>query len=190
MLIISDLHGVIIDTSSILELRSKLAKQLYGIQIAPKTFFRKEVLQNNLLTEGQYRQICGKVYGEWQYVQRMQEVKGISHATQKLSRRGGIEVIILTTVTGKMLDCAKKWLKEHQIDYKDIIGVGLDGDRQSLLESFKPDIYIDDKPETLISLEDKKIKLLLFDWWYNKGIDVPKVGRVSNWQDILKIAGV
>ena len=190
MLIVSDLHGVIIDTLSILELRSDLALEFYNKNIEPKNFFRHNVISQGLLSFDEYQKICDKIYGEWRYTQQMREVDGAGLVIQKLSADKSVEFIILTTVTGKMLNCAKKWLKEYQIDYKSIIGVGVDGDRQSLLKNFKPDIYIDDNPDNLFSLVGKNIKLLLFDWWYNQDIDVPQVKRVSNWQDILKTAGV
>jgi len=157
MTIVSDLHGVFIDCRSINELRSEVAKKLFGINISPQDFRRSKVIGSGWLLEEQYSRVGKEVYGNWEYVSRMKPINGYQNFNNFVENKN-IRLVIVTSVVDEMLVYAKRWLKNHKINFEKVFGVGISGDRTHFLDEFQADVYIDDRIDNLERIQ-KTLKL-------------------------------
>lgn len=158
MTIVSDLHGVFINGFSIMELRSEVAEKLFHVKISPKDYRKDKVIGGGWLSAEQYGKVSREVYGKWEYASRMEPIKGYEYFCDFIKHQG-CRLIILTSVVDEMLVCAKQWLKNHNIGFERIVGVGTGGDRIGLLKDCEANVYIDDRIENLaIIREDEDLK--------------------------------
>lgn len=190
MTIVSDLHGVFIDGFSIMKLRSEVAEKLFQVKISPKDYRKDKVIGNGLLSAGQYGKVSREVYGEWEYVSRMEPIKGYEYFCDFIKNQG-CRLIILTSIVDEMLVCAKQWLRNHNIEFERIVGVGTGGDRTELLKDCGANVYVDDRIENLVIIKEdaslKKINLFLMKDFYRCGQNINGVKIVNNLKELAII---
>lgn len=104
--------------------------------------------------------------------------KGAEEALWKLSEEGHhIRVITSRFVKGgqhaKVVADTAYWLDKNNIPYKDIMFTARKTDVFA-------DVYIDDAPSNLFSFQKADRPYIIFDAFYNRDIEGP---RVDNWDD-------
>ncbi len=190
MTIVSDLHGVFIDSFSIMKLRSEVTEKLLQVKISPEDYRKDKVIGDGWLNTGQYGKVSREVYGKWEYVSRMEPIKGYEYFCDFIKHREH-RLIILTSVVDEMLVCAKQWLKNHNIGFERIVGVGTGGDRIGLLKDYEANVYIDDRIENLAIIREdedlKKINLFLMKGFYPCEQNISGVKIVNNLKDLAMI---
>jgi len=171
-----DFDGVILNCDS---LKSKVAKELYGLDIPASYFELKTLLEKNILTEEQYEEFKEEVYCNKKWKPLMQPVKDALRYIQKLLKEGH-ELKIITSRQGPALEIAKEWLQEQNIII-DIIGVGY---KKSKANSCKGlDLYVDDDLEKLAPLVGIVPVLFLFTSESNRHleVDTKSARRIESW---------
>lgn len=81
----------------------------------------------------------------------------------------------------------KKWLKRHNLKFKDIFYCSESNSPSDKLEGcrrFDVDVMIDDKPEVVYFLAEQGIPVLMFDAPYNQDVSGDNITRVMNWDDV------
>lgn len=93
------------------------------------------------------------------------------------------EIYIITARSGEYQEETAKWLEDNNIKYNMLIM--MDGrSKKPIIEHFKLDMMIDDKPDLFYEMEGSDTKMVCVDYGYNK--DVPCDIRITREGEILK----
>lgn len=171
-----DFDGVISDC---LEIKSRFAKKMYGVDIAPHDFKKEIVFERKLLTPEQYRSLQKKIYEDREIGLTINEVPGMIEGIQTLIKNH--EVVIITSRGESSVKIAKEWLGRRKIDLP-FISVEYGTDKILAKDC---DVFIDDDLEKLLPLVGFVPNLYLFSWPYNQNDSNPAVNLVNNWEDFL-----
>ena len=92
----------------------------------------------------------------------------------------------LTTYENKdkelMQNTAKKWLKDNNVLYDEII---FSENKLDICKEFNINVMVEDKPENILDISDK-IPVICFDHPYNEKIYNNNIYRCYSWYDIYK----
>ncbi len=82
----------------------------------------------------------------------------------------------------------EKWLEENNFSFKDIFYCSTNyapEDKLAACRKYPIDVMIDDRPEVAWYLNNRGIRVLLFETPYNQRSYTPEAVRVKNWDEIL-----
>ena len=132
------------------------------------------------------------------YAKNNPVIEGASENIKKLKNEGH-KIFIITarwltsnednelfndkSVGEKMRNTVKQWLAKNNIVYDKIVFSG--SDKSNAITENNIDIMIDDSPRNLIQLS-KFIKVICYDWPYNKEVKGNNIYRCSNWKEIYE----
>ena len=83
----------------------------------------------------------------------------------------------------------KKWIKKHGFKFDGVHFCSESHSPEDKLEGcrrFQVDVMIDDRPEVVLYLANKGIKVLMVDAGYNQDVSHPNVVRVYDWNEIYE----
>lgn len=86
---------------------------------------------------------------------------------------------------GKMQELTRKWLKEQEIEYNELIFASDNEKAQKCIEN-KIDVMIEDSPGNIEDIA-KKVKVIKFDCQYNKNVVNENVITAYSWYHIYDI---
>lgn len=130
------------------------------------------------------------------YAENNPVIEGASENIKKLKEKGHkIYIITARWLTSnedselfndintgeKMRFTVKQWLAKNNIVYDEVIFSG--SDKSHTIIENDIDVMIDDAPRNLIQLS-KFIKVICYDWPYNKEVAGNNIYRCSNWNEI------
>jgi len=175
-----DFDGVIANTINV---KQKLAKKFYNVDIPSNRFKEYMVIEDGLLTHEQYRKLMNNVCGNFDYGLEMKEVKDSVQVIKNIISLG-CDVCVITSREGDEVKVAEEWCKKRGLDLK-FISVGYGKDK---LESAKDlDIYVDDDVPKLVPLIDVVPNIFLWSNEHNKGHVEPEgVIRMDLWGEFEK----
>lgn len=84
----------------------------------------------------------------------------------------------------------EEWLSKNGISFANIFYCSEKNtpeEKYKVCKELSVDIMIDDRPEVILYLADKGVKVLMFDAPYNQNVVHKNVWRVYSWRDIYKI---
>tara|TARA_Y100000310_G_C20678459_1_gene814451 strand:- start:110 stop:673 length:564 start_codon:yes stop_codon:yes gene_type:complete len=173
-----DFDGVIANNS---KLKNYVAKDIYDIDIPSRLLKRKHILNSDILSFNQYRNLQFNVYYNKKYMNNMEPVDGsIDYMCKFIDEGHNLKVVTSRTGLGKTI--AKEWMEERGLDLP-VDGVGY---RKSKAEYCSDlDFYIDDDLEKLVPLIDVVPNLSILNWDYNKDIfvDPSIIKRMNSWKE-------
>jgi uncharacterized HAD superfamily protein len=172
-----DFDGVISDCA---ELKSRVAKERYGIEVRPGDFSREYVIDNGLLTHDEYRALQKLIYHDPSIGMTIREVSGAIAGIKELAQ--GHDVRIITSRDNEAVDIASAWLREREI-FIPIISVGYGLEKIPAREC---DLFVDDDLEKLVPLLGHTPKIYLFGWEYNREHKHPDIVRLDDWAELLR----
>lgn len=180
MIIGLDFDGVIANSPN---LKSEVAKELYGVQI-PADCFKKEMVTSMGLNLEQYRHVQHIVYGTERGL-LMEPMKDALVCIARLQRKH--ETVILTARTDNDLEIARQWAQIKAMDNIGFVGVGYETPKTKLVLDLGLDVYVDDYPKKLIELLGYVRYLFLFSWRYNQDFqETQAIKRVDSWKRIYQ----
>ncbi len=102
-------------------------------------------------------------------------------------------VIIITARPEKLKDMTVEWLEKNQIQYDDLIFIDEQNKESKISKIFQKNInlrfHIEDRAEYAVEFAKAEIKVILFDYPWNKNIkgkfDKEYLIRVKNWREAL-----
>jgi len=172
-----DFDGVFTDVA---KLKVAGIKELYNIAVPERHVHKYTLINKNLLTGEQYRELNKFIYTS-DFGKKLIPVEGIKEYIDRLINHGH-NLKIVTSRGGDALEIAKEWLKEMDLPLE-IIGVGPGKSKAPIVEENKFDVFVDDdlyKLEPLCGIVPHRF---LFSWGYNRHIDESSfVKRVSSWK--------
>ncbi|MEK7538573.1 MAG: hypothetical protein AAB552_01905 [Patescibacteria group bacterium] len=173
-----DFDGVIADCG---ELKYRIAKKIYGIDILPEKFKKEIVVGEGYLTTEQYRALQNIIYGTREVGFLM---KPVLDALEYISRliADGHSVCVITSREKTFLKIAKEWSLGQGLRL-DFVGVGPKNSKASAARGL--DLYVDDDLDKLEPLVDIVRHRFLFSWGYNIHIDAGNTAkRTQSWKEL------
>lgn len=171
-----DFDGVISDC---LEMKSRFAKEMYGVDIPPYDFKKEIVFERKLLTPEEYRNLQLKIYEDEEIGLTINEVMGAIDGIKNLMKDHN--VVVVTSRGDSSVKIARKWLNKRGVDLP-FISVQYGTDKMVAKDC---DVFIDDDLVKLVPLSGHVPKLFLFSWPYNQEDSHPSITRVASWKDFL-----
>ena len=107
--------------------------------------------------------------------------KNIASAVIKLSNLGTVDIV--TAREESTHDDVKNWLRLHQINFKNYVGV-LEGIEKSQLDY---DVFIDDSPLNAKSMLEKGKSVILYSQPWNESFDDIRATRINELQNAVPI---
>lgn len=173
-----DFDGVFSDCG---KLKSKGAKQLYGVDILPAQFKKELVIGGGLLTTEQYRALQQRIYGTREMGLLMDPVPGVIDHLPKLLADGH-DVRVITSRTGTELEIAKEWSRLQGLQLA-FTGTGYGNSKADAASGL--DLFVDDDLDKLAPLVGIVPHLFLFSWGYNEHVEAaPVAKRVASWDEL------
>jgi len=172
-----DFDGVIADSQA---LKAAEVLKRYGVKIPPALCKLDQVLANNWLTSGQYREIQRIVSNVREIALRAKLVPQAAIFIRRLAADGH-QLSIVSSRQGAEIVNAKEWLFLKRIGVE-IIGVGYGNSKETAVRGL--DIFIDDDLPKLADLAGILPNLFLFSWPYNLNEREAGIAkRVFSWRD-------
>ena len=172
-----DFDDVVASTN---EIKSEIARLLYGVEIEKTRFRREFVVATGILTEEQYLTVAREAYSGKHLVS---PVSGSIEGVQRL-RSDGHQVRIVTNRSNEFgtLSVALRWLKEHGISIE-VKGIPYGSSKAPACKGL--DLFVDDDPKKLHELVGIVPSLLFFCWPHNAHESEPDNSvRVHSWAEI------
>jgi hypothetical protein len=174
-----DFDGVVADCG---RLKSDAARELYGLDIPPEKFNKKDVIAGRYLTPDQYSEFQRIIYTTREIGLCMQPVAGMLESIPQLLAVGHT-LRIVTSRDGEGLSIAQEWSRQRGI-VLDFVGVGRGVSKAAACQGL--DIFVDDDLEKLRPLINVVPHRFLFSWGYNAHTDVGNdAKRVWSWDELL-----
>lgn len=172
-----DFDGVISDCS---ELKSRMAKSLYGVDIPPGKFKKEIVVGEKFLTLEQYRSLQKQIYNTREIGLTMKEVPGAISGINTLLKQH--EVVIITSRETEAADIAREWLMRRDVNIP-ILSVEYGADKIIARDC---SVFIDDDMDKLLPLIGHVPNLFLFGWEYNQTDSHQEIKRIGSWEEFLQ----
>jgi len=113
-------------------------------------------------------------------------VKDAGSVLRELSSKHHKKIYIITSrdpdIPG-MKETTAKWLDRKHIPY-DMITFSKDKGDEAWFQGM--DCFVEDSPEYAADISDRKIKVYLLDYPYNRGSSGAYITRVKNWREIYR----
>ena len=175
-----DFDGVVTDCGV---LKSEGAKRLYGLDISPEKFKKEIIINNGILTADQYVELQRQIYETREFGLKMIMVPEAQKYINMLCSEGH-DLEIITSRGGNALSIAKEYIAINNLSIS-LNGIG--GGISKAEACIGLDVYVDDDLNKLIPLVGIVPHLFLFNWGYNKNIEIPKeITRVDSWEYFYK----
>ncbi|MDE1861434.1 MAG: hypothetical protein KGI33_00825 [Thaumarchaeota archaeon] len=108
---------------------------------------------------------------------------GISQASKDLSKIGTVDIV--TAREDSTHEDVKKWLKMHDVVFKNYVGVS-EGIEKAMLDY---DVFIDDSPINAKSMLARQKSVILYSQPWNMHFDDPRAKRISELGMAVDIIG-
>lgn len=130
------------------------------------------------VSKNDFYRILDEVWDSWEEIPPTED--NISEKSSKIRYFGQIDI-----VTGRSLrtvEAVKKWLEHYRVEYDHFVRVR--GWRDKVYLNY--DVYIDDAPELMPLISRRPVSWgILYDRPWNRDVvDLPKVLKAKNWNDI------
>lgn len=173
-----DFDGVIADT---MELKQKLAKKFYNVDVPAHRFKEYMVVEDGLMTQPEYRKLMNAVCGDMKYGLDINEMDSAISSIKNFIKKGH-SLKVITSREDSELEVAKEWCRRHDLDLE-IISVGYGKNKVEAAQDLGA--YIDDDLPKLAPLIGVVPKLFLFTQEHNKIKQVPKeIRRIYHWREL------
>lgn len=177
-----DFDGVITKNA---ELKSYIAKELFGVDFPPDQFKKEIVVENGFITLEQYYYIQNQAYENLDFALKIGIIPGAVEYINKF-KEDGHDLCIITARKDKSEITARKIMKESNIEL-DIIGIGQGVTKDTACKERGIEVYIDDYLSRLTPLIVIVPHLFLFNQGYNQKIKLPQeIKRVSSWSEFYE----
>jgi uncharacterized HAD superfamily protein len=129
-------------------------------------------------------------YDDSEEFDNIQPMNGAIEAIEKLSKKN--KIIIVTSRTRDKQEKTKKWVEKFLKNIADIhfIRANYSEHNKTKAETckmIKADVLIEDNPKYAKDCAKNGIKVLLFDYPWNKKVNSPLIKRVHSWDEIVKV---
>ena len=172
-----DFDGVLGDCR---ELKSVVAKQLFGVEIPPELASRKLGVQHGLLTDDQYSRMIRHAYTNESLLHLMKPCTGFPEYFF-LVKEVCSETRIVTSRGGKETDLARLFLESYGVNDA-VTSVGPGKSKAKACQGL--DVFIDDDGYKLESLVGIVPHLFLRSWGYNRESEAPEpIVRVGSLEE-------
>ncbi len=106
-------------------------------------------------------------------------------AVLKELKENNSRIILITARDSRHRKTTENWLEKHGIEYDRLIH---DSDKARQAEQMNLELFVDDKKENVISLNEIGVPVLLFDRHHNQDLDESHyLARVDSWSEIKNI---
>lgn len=174
-----DFDDVIVMSQGI---KSRSAKDLFGVDIQPKDFRREKVVGQNILTDEQYTQAVRRVYNGTYKLFPVPNALGTIKFLQKEGH--SLKVVTNRSKEQDTLRYAEAWLKEQSLEIE-ITGVLYGNSKARACCGL--DLFVDDDAEKITQLEGIVPHRLVFAWQFNEHLPTPLgAQRIESWPEILE----
>ena len=171
-----DFDGVIENCG---ELKTRGAKELFGIEIPIEFMNRSDAIKRGYLTQEQLKQLYVTVYGTREFGLSMKLVNCARSYIADL-KSSGHEILVVTNRVDSHLEVAKEWSRQQRLDL-DFVGIPDGTSKATALEGF--DVFVEDDFNKLKLCYGIARHLFLFSWPYNEKENVQGIARrVYDWQ--------
>jgi 5'(3')-deoxyribonucleotidase len=170
-----DVDGVLADViESWLSYNNKMRPTIYKSQISEWDFWKNHDIDKfdfyNELS------ICWK---SWENIPPTE--KNIGSTTKQLSNIGTVDIV--TARDDSTHDDVKNWLKLHNVDFNNYVGV-LEGVEKSKLDY---DVFIDDSPLNAKSMLEKGKSVILYSQPWNLSFEDKRATRIHELKSAISI---
>jgi hypothetical protein len=172
-----DFDGVVSDCS---ELKSRVAKIMYGKLIPPAKFKKEILVSEGILTAQEYRELQKRIYSTREFGLLMKSVGDVCYYVYRM-RSDHHKVRVITSRTGDELAIAEEWSAQQGLQLR-FTGVGYENTKAEAAEGL--DVYVDDDLDKLAPLVGIVQHRFLFSWGYNLHVNEELIARrVISWGD-------
>jgi uncharacterized protein len=170
-----DVDGVLADViESWLSYNNKIRPTISKSQISEWDFWKNHDI--NKFDFYNELSICWK---SWENIPPTEN--NIASATKQLSNIGTVDIV--TARDDSTHDDVKKWLKLHNIDFNNYVGV-LEGVEKSKLDY---DIFIDDSPLNAKSMLEQEKSVILYSQPWNLSFEDKRATRINELKSAVSI---
>lgn len=175
MRIALDVDGVLADViHAWLEYNNKVRPSISKSEISDWDFWKKHNI--NKFDFYEELSMCWK---SWEGIPPTES--NLSHASRELSRLGTVDIV--TAREDSTHEDVKKWLRMHNVTFKDYVGV-LEGTEKAGLDY---DVFIDDSPINAHSMLAKEKSVILYSQPWNLDFPDMRARRIHKLADAVDI---
>lgn len=99
----------------------------------------------------------------------------------------GDEVHYVTARSKNIDSVTKSWINSQGLDGSKVVSLSSNFGKVETAKKLNCDVFIEDDPENAINLSKEGFSVILFDTYYNQGIEGENITRVGSWEEIRKI---
>ena len=178
MIIGFDAHNVLWHRD---RLKSKVARELFGVTIPPGLFQKDSVIQQGFLTDSEYTKVRQVIRGI--SVAELPQVEGVFTYIPQLVADGH-SLFVLTSNEGPELAMVGQWVQYHDLPLA-VIGCGYNKSKAPAAQFHSLDVYVDDDLCKLFEVREVVPYRFLFTQDHNHAIEEGDIAsRVSSWEDL------
>jgi uncharacterized HAD superfamily protein len=160
-------------------LKTKLAKEMFGVEISPEYYRREIVLPQGWLTSEQYEVVSREVFSGNHSVEPVKD--SLRYIRVLLSQNYDLRVV--TSRTNETLRVTERLMEEYGLQEIPIFGVGYGVSKEIACRGL--DVFVDDDVSKLLPLVGSVKHLLLFSCPQNKRDATPKgMWRAESWGEV------
>lgn len=160
------------------------------------TFLVRDQFQSYRFWEtwgGTREEAIQKVYDFYKtsYFRNMKSVAGSQEAVSVLKQNN--DLLVVTSRQDDVAEATKEWIAQHFPNvFSDVLFAnhysqnGSSTTKKQICDSVGVDVLIEDSPEYALECLNPKRKVLLLDYPWNRGFELPQgIYRVNSWKEIL-----
>lgn len=134
-----------------------------------------------------------ELFDKSKFFDKLKPLKGAQKAISELSKKN--KIVVVTARTENVKEKTKKWLANYFPEIEDVTFIsqgymGFVKTKAEVCKSLGAAVIIEDKKSFVLECADAGIKVLMFDYPWNKDVkDDKNIIRVKSWKEILKKIG-